>query len=91
MWPEGTSSKRSARRRNPRSVEEQEVDVDARTLAAGAHHGSTFIEHREFRKAILSGSPPAVSAVDGLRAVEMGVAAERSAVEGRPVEMHDLL
>ncbi|MCZ6463050.1 MAG: Gfo/Idh/MocA family oxidoreductase [Proteobacteria bacterium] len=78
-------------RRNPRSVEEQEVDVDARTLAAGVHHGSTFVEHQEFRKAILSGSPPAVSAVDGLRAVEMGVAAERSAVEGRAVEMTDLI
>jgi len=77
-------------RRQPRSVETEHVAVDGDVLAAGAHHGSTFVEHQEFRKALLSGAPPAVSARDGLMAVAMGAAAERSAAEGRPIPLTDL-
>jgi myo-inositol 2-dehydrogenase/D-chiro-inositol 1-dehydrogenase len=78
-------------RRSPRSVESHKIEVAAEVLAAGTHHGSTFVEHQAFREALLSGSPPAVSARDGLMAVAMGVAAERSAVEGRPIEIDDLM
>jgi len=78
-------------RRSPRRVETERIAVDGDVLAAGAHHGSTFVEHQEFRRALLSGGPPAVSARDGLVAVAMGAAAERSAVEHRPVEMAELL
>jgi predicted dehydrogenase len=78
-------------RRHPRSIESEQIEIDAETLAAGAHHGSTFVEHREFRQAILSGARAAVSAEDGLRAVAMGIAAERSAAERRPVSMAELL
>ena len=78
-------------RRQPREVKTVTLDVDRDVLAAGAHHGSTFAEHQAFREAILSGGEPAVSARDGLLAVAMGVAAERSALEGRPVEIAELL
>ena len=78
-------------RRQPREVRTEQLEVAADVLAAGAHHGSTFVEHQAFRRAILEGGPPAVSARDGLLAVAMGVAAERSAAEGRPVELVELL
>jgi myo-inositol 2-dehydrogenase/D-chiro-inositol 1-dehydrogenase len=78
-------------RRAPRSIETQTIAVDADVLAAGAHHGSTFVEHQEFRRALLSGGAAAVSAHDGLMAVVMGAAAERSAAERRPVEISELL
>jgi predicted dehydrogenase len=78
-------------RRKPRSVSTEDIAVGEDVLAAGAHHGSTFVEHQEFRNALLSVGVPAVSARDGLMAVVMGEAAERSAAEGRPVETSELL
>lgn len=76
--------------RNPRSVETSEVEVRADLLHAGAHHGSTFLEHVRFREALLAGTPAEVTALDGLQAVAIGVAAERSAALGRPIEMKEL-
>jgi predicted dehydrogenase len=77
-------------RRDPRAVETLHVPVDEAILRAGFHHGSTYYEHRAFLEAIRSGGPPEVSAEDGLRAVALGVAAERSVAEKRPVEMSEL-
>jgi len=77
-------------RRQPRRVERLHVPVDERILKSGGHHGSTYFEHLAFREALLAGGPPQVSALDGLRAVAVGLAAERSAAERRPVEMADL-
>ena len=67
------------------------VPVDPDVLAAGHHHGSTYFEHLAFRKAIVDGSAPEVGLQDGLRAVAMGLAAERSIKERRPVEMVEFL
>jgi len=78
-------------RRQPRDVRTETIEVDAEVLAAGAHHGSTFAEHLAFRRAILHGEAPAVTARDGLWAVAMGAAAERSASEGRPIRIDELL
>jgi predicted dehydrogenase len=77
-------------RRRPRRVETLQVPVDERILAAGGHHGSTYYEHVAFQRAVREGSAPEVSADDGLRAVAMGVAAERSIALGRAVEMAEL-
>lgn len=63
------------------------IPVDPDVLAAGNHHGSTYFEHLAFRRAIADGTPPEVSLSDGLKAVAMGLAAERSIAERRPVEM----
>ncbi len=70
--------------REPTSVDFT-LDVDVRT--AGAHHGSTYFEHRAFIDAIRRGDQPAVSAVDGALAVAVGAAAEQSIRERRPVEL----
>ncbi len=63
------------------------VPVDPAVLAAGHHHGSTYFEHLAFLKAMRDGSPPEVSLTDGLKAVAMGLAAEHSIKDCRPVEM----
>jgi predicted dehydrogenase len=64
--------------------------VDPRAREAGAHHGSTFLEHLAFRDAIRSGAKPLVSVEDGALAVAVGAAGERSAIEKRPVELREL-
>jgi predicted dehydrogenase len=64
--------------------------VDRRARTAGAHHGSTWLEHLALRDAIQSGRPPAVSARDGLLAVAVGAAAELSVRERRAVELAEL-
>ena len=74
-------------RRSPRSVETCAVPVDEQLLAAGFHHGSTFYQHLRFFEAATRGAPVEVTAQDGLRAVELGAAAERSARERRPIEL----
>jgi predicted dehydrogenase len=64
--------------------------VDPRAREAGAHHGSTFLEHLAFLKAIREGGRPTVSVEDGALAVGLGAAAERSAREKRPIELAEL-
>jgi len=78
-------------RRNPRSVEEVQVPVDEAVMKAGGHHGATYFELEAFVAALRSGGAPDVSASDGLLAVAMGAAAERSARERRPIEMTEVL
>lgn len=57
---------------------------------AGAHHGSTYLQHRAFLAAIRSGGSPGVSAADGALAVAVGAAAHRSIDERRLVELSEL-
>jgi predicted dehydrogenase len=71
----------------PKPIERTHVDVDARALAAGSHHGATYYQLQAFLAAATAGGPVHVTADDGLRAVAMGVAAETSAREHRAVEM----
>src|SRR5215208_469628 len=66
------------------------VDVDEQVLKAGEHHGATFFQHQKFRRAVLDGAPVEVTLEDGLRAVVIGLAAERSAAERRVVEIDGL-
>jgi predicted dehydrogenase len=77
-------------RRIPRAVESFHVPVEKRLLEAGFHHGATFHQHMAFRRAVLDGAPPEVGVRDGLWAVAMGVAGERSAAERRVVELSEL-
>ena len=73
--------------RRPKQVEVVTVGVDETIREAGYHHGATYFEHRAFLRAIREGSGPEVSARDGLWAVAMGLAAQRSIEERRSVEM----
>jgi predicted dehydrogenase len=68
-----------------KAPETRKVEVDAAALEAGGHHGSTYHEHLAFRRAILDGAPVEVTIEDGLRAVTIGMAAERSIREGRAI------
>ena len=77
-------------RRSPRSIETLAVSVEDRLLRAGFHHGSTYYEHLHFQRAIRDGAAAEVTARDGLLAVAMGIAAERSARERRPIELTEL-
>lgn len=88
-WIEGDDSEATVEfsPRSPLGPEKHEVPVDEAVLAAGAHHGSTYYEHLGYRKAILGEGPVEVTVADGLQSVRMGLAAEQSIVEGRPVEL----
>jgi predicted dehydrogenase len=77
-------------RRAPKSVETHFVPVEERILKAGFHHGATWHEHVAFRDAIRRRGRPAVTVEEGLLAVAMGLAAERSVRERRPVDLFEL-
>ncbi len=77
-------------RRDAKDLETETVFVDPAVLAAGDHHGSTYFEHLAFLDALDGGGKPEVGLDDGLWAVAMGVAAERSIKERRPVTMAEL-
>ncbi|TAK56209.1 MAG: Gfo/Idh/MocA family oxidoreductase [Dehalococcoidia bacterium] len=76
-------------KRAPRSVEAIEVGVDEAIEKAGYHHGATYYELLAFQRAIINGGASEVTAMDGLRAVAMGLAAQRSIDEARPVLMRE--
>lgn len=67
------------------------ITMDARVKHEGFHHGSSFLEHREFIDAIREGKPPAVTTRDGLMSVMIGVAAQQSIETGQPVDIQSLL
>lgn len=73
-----------------RDIEEVHVPVDARALEAGGHVGGTYYQHEAFLAAVRDGTPPVVSVRDGLMAVALGHAAERSIQERRPIELAEL-
>ncbi|MFK0004353.1 Gfo/Idh/MocA family protein [Paenarthrobacter sp. NPDC090522] len=88
-WIEGDETEATVEfsPRSPLGPEKHDVPVDEAVLAAGAHHGSTYYEHLGYRKAILGEGPVDVTVADGLQSVRMGLAAERSIVEGRAIEL----
>lgn len=63
----------------------ESVETPASALDAGQHHGATYFELAAFHKAIARGEPFEVSVHDGVRSVEMGVAAHQSIASGQPV------
>jgi myo-inositol 2-dehydrogenase / D-chiro-inositol 1-dehydrogenase len=74
----------------PKQVERTHVPVDQAALGAGHHHGATYYQWREFFSAAEGSGPVLVTAHDGLQAVAMGIAAERSAAEKRAVTMAEI-
>jgi myo-inositol 2-dehydrogenase / D-chiro-inositol 1-dehydrogenase len=75
---------------NPKNVSRETIAVDKTALEAGSHFGATYYQQRAWLDAILNGGPIQVTAHDGLQAVRMGAAAERSAKSGQAVEMKDV-
>ena len=75
--------------RNSKNAIKEIVEVDKKILSAGQHHGSTYYQHLEFIKAINYNLKPQVSINDGLHAVAIGEAAEKSIKENRVVKMSE--
>jgi predicted dehydrogenase len=89
FWPGGgeRESEILVSPRSPKDPVRRAVHVDPRILAAGDHHGSTFFQHEGFNRTVREGTPVDVTLADGLKAVVIGLAAEQSAREKRPVEI----
>ena len=68
----------------PRIVD---LPVDPELLAAGDHNGSTYYQHRRFCEAVRGTRDIEVSLEDGWWAVVVGMAAQRSASEGRAIQL----
>ena len=58
---------------------------------AGQHFGASYIEHQKFAAAVRAGAPAEIPLDEGLRAVAVGLAAQRSIASGAPVAMRDVL
>ena len=57
----------------------------------GLHHGASYLEHRQFLKAMQTNGPAEATLEDGLWSVAMGVAAQRAIAEKRTVEMREVM
>jgi predicted dehydrogenase len=57
----------------------------------GYHHGASYVEHVRFRDAVVSGSRPESGPLDGLWSVAVGVAAQLSIEEQRPVDLAEII
>jgi myo-inositol 2-dehydrogenase / D-chiro-inositol 1-dehydrogenase len=79
-----------AGRQMAKNVSRETISVDKTALEAGSHFGATLYQQRAWIDAILHGAPVQVTAHDGLQAVRMGAAAERSAKSGQAVLMADV-
>ncbi len=69
-----------------KQVGRKHVEVDQIVLKAGYHYGATYFQHGAFVEAIRGRNTIEVTADDGLKAVAMGPAAERSAREKRAMD-----
>ncbi len=73
--------------RDASGVEREAVGVESEILAAGQHHGATVFHLRDFHHALTMGEPAPVQVQDGLRSIEMALAAQQSAVTGKAVTL----
>lgn len=73
--------------RNPKGPRLIEVPVDPALLEAGDHNGSTYYQHARFADVVRGRGTVEVGLSDGIWAVQMGLAAQRSAQTGQAVEL----
>ena len=67
--------------------ERETVGVEPDIQAAGQHHGATVFHLRDFHRALTVGAPAPVQAQDGLRSIEMALAAQQSVTTGKAVTL----
>lgn len=65
----------------------REIPVDPKLLHAGDHNGSTYYQHEKFAAVVRGEQAIEVTANDGTIAVQMGMAAQRSALIGQAVDL----
>jgi predicted dehydrogenase len=75
--------------RNPRSLERSIVSVPQEALFPGSHDGAVYYQLLAFQRALREGAPAEVSARDGMIAVAVGLAAQRSIEERRVVALSE--
>ena len=73
--------------RDPQNPVREDVPLDRELFLAGGHYGSTYFEHLKFQQVVRGEAEVEVTIEDGLRAVLMGMAAERSAAEHVAVDL----
>lgn len=73
--------------RAPKGPFAAEIPVDPTLLAAGDHNGSTFYQHQRFNAVVRGEGQVEVTAIDGMKAVAMGLAAQESARTGKAVTL----
>ena len=73
--------------RAPKGPFTAEIPVDPTLLAAGDHNGSTFYQHQRFNAVVRGEGQVEVTAIDGMKAVAMGLAAQESARTGKVVTL----
>ncbi len=74
--------------RHPKGPVTETIEVDLDVLQAGDHHGSTYYQHQKFSQMVESGQgSPEVTLRDGFIAVAIGLAAEQSIREHRPIDI----
>ena len=73
--------------RNHQGGWRETVETPPDAMAAGTHHGATVFQLEDFHRALTTHSAPTVSALDGLRSVQMGAAAHRSIETGQAVTL----
>lgn len=76
--------------RNPKGPRILEIPVEPQLLEAGDHNGSTFYQHQKFQQVVLGNQQPEVTLKDGLMAVIMGMAAQKSAQTGETVKISQI-
>ncbi|MCJ8323020.1 MAG: Gfo/Idh/MocA family oxidoreductase [Hyphomicrobiales bacterium] len=92
FWPEHLGAAPVAQvilsPRKPQGPQVLEIAVDPQLLDAGDHNGSTFYQHQKFQQVVLGNQAPEVSLNDGLMAVRMGLAAQKSSATGETVKIN---
>ena len=73
--------------RSPKGPKQIDVPVDPALLQAGDHNGSTFYQHDRFANVVRGHGAVEVGLSDGIWAVQMGLAAQRSAQTGQAVTL----
>ena len=73
--------------RHPKMPIIEPVEIDPALLAAGDHHGSTYYQHQKFLEVVRGTGKVEVGLADGLKAVQMGMAAQRSAILNEAVSV----
>ncbi len=76
--------------RTPKGPVRETVDVDDSLQNAGDHQGSTFYQHQKFRDVVCGTGQVEVTVDDGIQAVMIGLAAEKSIREHQVVDLAQL-
>lgn len=74
----------------PIKPEEHHISIDEKLMAAGDHCGATYYELELFAYVASSGGPAHVTAIDGMLAVALGLAAHMAIDEQRIVQFSEL-